>query len=154
MCCKFQPEFWTLILGDVYIYIYIKSPRGKNRRETTCGKLVPSNQELLDRNELAAEDLKRGSELLPPQIMVDEKRVETGVDLIHSAKLLLGSFLRIFANWKCMGIFYRKTPCWQDEWFNTCFFGDWSDAKKIILLLRFLFLLEVLILRDQMVGWA
>ena len=97
MCCKFQPEFWTLILGDVYmyIYIYIKSPRGKNRRETTCGKFVPSNQELLDRNELAAEDLKRGSELLPPQIMVDEKRVETGVDLIHSAKLLLGSFLRI-----------------------------------------------------------
>ena len=56
---------------------------------------MPSNQELLDRNELAAEDLKRGSELLPPQIMVDEKRVETGVDLIHSAKLLLGSFLRI-----------------------------------------------------------
>lgn len=74
MCCKFQPEFWTLILGDVYVYIYIKSPRGKNRRETTCGKLVPSNQELLDRNELAAEDLKRGSELLPPQIMVDEKK--------------------------------------------------------------------------------
>ena len=83
-----------------------------------------------------------------------KKRVETGVDLIHSAKLLLGSFLRILETENVWAYSIEKHHVGKMNGLTPAFLEIEVMQKKLILLLRFLFLLEVLILRDQMVGWA